>query len=814
MIRIVFLILFSFIAISIFSQYSISGKVTGPDNVPLVGANVILKGTHVGVVTDWNGNFLIANLKQGKFIAEISYLGYETVSSEININKDLQVEFTLKLSTMLAEEVLVIATKPGNNSPVAFSSVSEEELRSGNLGQDLPYLLSLTPSMVVSSDAGAGVGYTSFRIRGTDANRINITVNGIPMNDAESHGVWWVNMPDFSSSIENVQVQRGVGTSTNGAGAFGATINMQTNSLEEEAYGQVSSSLGSFRTFKNTVKVGTGLLGDHFAFDMRLSKINSDGFIDRANSDLKSFYFSGGYYSKNTIIKANVFSGKEKTYQAWNGVPKVRLEDDPGGMQRYEEHYLYSPEETNHMINSDSRTYNYYTYDNETDNYQQDHFQLFFSRKFGKYVNLNTAYHYTYGRGFYEQFKGDDDFTDYNLPNLIIGLDTLTSTDLVRQKWLDNNFYGVTFSLNYSKGPLSAVLGGAWNQYDGRHFGKIIWGQYLGETLKDYEWYRSTGVKTDYNVFMKANYRITEMFNFYGDIQFRSIVHKIDGTDDDLRDITQQHTYNFLNPKLGLIFYPGANQQAYFSLAVANREPNRSNFTDADPEGKMPQPERLYDYEAGYVFKNMFFSIGANLYFMDYKDQLVLTGEINDVGTAIMVNVDKSYRTGIEIFWGVNLTDMISWDANATISRNKIYDFTEFVDDWDIEEQLNFNYKKTSIAFSPEFLATSKITVKPLKNINVNLISQYVSRQYIDNTSSEERMIDPYFINNIRIAYNLNLKTIKNLEFSLLVNNIFSVEYETNAWAYSYFFGGERYVMDGYFPQAGINFLAGASIRF
>lgn len=815
MIRNVFLVLFSFFSFSLFSQFTISGKVSDSDNLRLVGANVILKGTHIGVVTDWNGQYSIPNLKQGKYLVEISYLGYEIEMREVQIDNDFNLDIILNQSALLAEEVIVIATKPGNTSPVAFSNVTGEELKSNNLGQDLPYLLSLTPSMIVSSDAGAGVGYTSFRIRGTDANRINITVNGIPMNDAESHGVWWVNMPDFSSSLENVQVQRGVGTSTNGAGAFGATINMQTSTVEKEGYGEVSSSLGSFKTFKNTVKVGTGLIGEHFAFDLRLSKINSNGYIDRATSDLKSFYFSGGYYSKNTIIKANIFSGKEKTYQAWWGVPKVRLENDLEGMQRYEDHYLYTSEETEHMINSDSRTYNYYTYDNETDNYQQDHFQLFYSQKIGENINLNTALHYTYGRGFYEQFRNDDEFADYNLPDVILGNDTIRSTNLVRQKWLNNDFYGGTFSLSYNKGPLNTVLGGAWNQYDGRHFGKLIWGQFLDKTPKDYEWYRSNGLKTDYNMFIKANYRITNVVNLFGDLQHRSIVYEIDGIDDDLRNITQQHTFNFFNPKFGLIMYPGSNQQAYVSFAIANREPSRSNFTDADPDGQTPQPERLYDYEAGYLYKNLSFSFGANLYYMDYKDQLILTGEINDVGTALMINVDKSYRAGIEIFGGVNLTDNISWDANTTISRNIIMDFTEFVDDWDNGGQQEIFYNKTSIAFSPEFLATSKFTFAPIKNLNVNLISQYVSRQYIDNSASEERMLDPYFINNVRIAYNFSMKSsIKQIEISMLLNNILSEKYETNAWTYSYLLGGERFAMDGYFPQAGINFLAGVNMRF
>jgi iron complex outermembrane recepter protein len=814
MIRNVFLFFVLFCSASLFSQYSIHGKVTDLENSPLIGSSVVLKGTEIGVVSDWHGNFSVQGLPKGNYIIEVSYLGYEPTEKQINLTQDMNLNFTLKQSAVMAEEVMVIATKPGNKSPVAYTDISKEEIQKNNLGQDIPYLLSLTPSLVVSSDAGAGVGYTSFRIRGTDVNRINVTVNGIPMNDAESHGVWWVNMPDLSSSLENVQVQRGVGTSTNGAGAFGATINMQTNSLEKDPYGIVSSSFGSFNTLKNTVKLGTGLLQDHFAFDLRLSKINSEGYIDRASSDLKSFYFSGGYYAKNTIIKTNIFSGKEKTYQAWWGVPKVRLENDMEGMLRYDEHNLYTQEETEHMIHSNSRTYNYSTYDNETDNYQQDHYQLFFSQRIGNALNLNAALHYTYGRGYYEQYKNDDKLEDYLLPVIIMGNDTISSMDLIRQKWLDNDFYGGTFSLNYVNGPFKTTLGGAWNQYDGRHFGKIIWQQFTAGTEKDYEWYRSTGVKTDYNVFGKVNYELSDLFNLFADMQYRYISHNIDGVDDAERNITQDHEFNFFNPKVGMLFNPGTNQQAYASFAIANREPNRSNFTDPDPDQPAPRPERLYDFELGYTYKSLQFSIGANLYYMDYKDQLVLTGEINNVGTALMTNVDKSYRSGIELFGGVKLLSNLSWDVNATLSKNKIKNFVEFVDDWDNGGQQEIYYDETNIAFVPDFLATSRFNLTPFKGFEVELISQYVSKQYIDNSSSSDRMLDPYFINHVRMAYTLNLKEIKSLEISLLINNITSEEYETNAWVYSYLFENKRYTMDGYFPQAGINFLAGASIRF
>lgn len=813
MVRNVFVCFFLFISIIANAQLSIKGKVVDENGVPLAGANVYLNST-TGVITNLDGEFTILRLPTNKYKYKITFIGYEPLEGEIELKSDYFQEFKLTISSVMSDEVIVLATKAGNNVPVAYTNVSREELTKNNLGQDIPYLMSITPSLVTTSDAGAGVGYTGFRIRGTDATRINITVNGIPMNDAESHGVWFVNVPDFGSSVENIQIQRGVGTSTNGAGAFGATINMQTNTLNKEAYSQVSSSFGSFKTFKNTVTAGTGLLHDHFAFDLRLSKITSDGYIDRATSDLKSFFISGGYYSKNTIIKTNIFSGKEKTYQSWNGIPKVRLESDTSGMRRYEDHGLYTHEETQRMMESDPRTYNLYTYKNETDNYQQDHYQLFFSQKLGQKLNVNAAVHYTYGRGYYEQYRTDDDLADYLIPEIIAGTDTISSSDLIRQKWLDNDFYGTTFSLNYSNEHLNFVFGGAWNKYDGRHFGKVLWGQYLGNISDDYEWYRNTGVKTDYTIYSKVNYKILSVANFYVDLQYRKIQHNISGIDDKLRDITQKHSFDFFNPKAGIIVYPGENQEAYFSYSVGHREPNRANFVDADPDGRQPKAEEMHDIEAGYSIIINRMKAGINLYNMNYKDQLILTGEINDVGDALMINADKSYRRGIELFGGIQILKQLRWNLNVTFSQNKIDDFTEYVDNWDTWSQESFDLGKTDIAFSPEIIANSIIEATVIKNLTISINSQYVGKQYIDNSSSSNRMLDPYLVNNLRFSYTLNPRFIKRAEFQLLINNILNEQYETNAWVYSYLLGGERFEMDGYFPQAGTNFLVGLTFSF
>lgn len=787
--RFLLLVVALLVTTSLFAQFEIKGKVVSSENETLPGASVVINGTTLGTIADSNGEFKLFNLKKGKVDLLVSFIGYEDAIQEIELDDDLALTITLEKKAVLTEEVFVYSTRAGGKTPVANSNVSKEAIEAQNMGQDIPYLLSTTPSFVTTSDAGAGIGYTNFRIRGTDANRINVTINGIPVNDAESHGVFWVNMPDFSSSIENVQVQRGVGTSTQGAAAFGATINMQTNALQKDAYAEYNGAGGSFNTFKNTVRVGSGLISDHFSFDARLSKISSDGFIDRAFSDLKSFYVSGGYYTENTIVKLNIFSGKEKTYQAWGGIDSETLA-------------------------SGNRTFNPYTYENETDNYQQDHYQLLFNHGFGEYFSLNTALHYTKGRGYYEQFKDGEDFVDYGLENITIGGETIESTDLIRQKWLDNDFYGGTFSLNYNKEKSDFTLGAGWNKYLGDHFGNIIWAQYMSNGAKDHEWYSNLGSKSDFNVYSKYNYALTEALNLYGDVQYRNIIYDIEGIDDDLRDLTQGHTFNFINPKVGVYYQPSASSKAYISYAIANREPSRSNFTDADPNGEQPTPETLYDVEMGYTYSTSTFSIGANAYYMTYKDQLILTGEINDVGSAIMTNVDDSYRAGIELIAGIQILANLNWEANATFSQNKITNFTEHVDNWDTWGQEAYELGTTDIAFSPNVVANSTFNYEPVDNLKLSLISQYVGKQFIDNSSNDDRSLDAYFVNNLRASYAIYPKFAKEIEFSLLVNNLLNEEYETNAWVYSYIYGGERYKMDGYYPQAGTNFLFGMNIKF
>ncbi len=810
--KLILLLLMQFGVIVSFPQVTLKGIVTGEDNKPLPGANVVLMNTYYGQTTGADGSFVFDHLRRGNYILAVSFIGYDR--KEIGINAEKSVEMTVQLTPKIifTEEVLVRATRAQGKMPVAYTDIGSDKLQSRNMGQDIPYLLALTPSFVATSDAGTGIGYTGFRIRGTDLNRINVTMNGIPLNDAESHSTFFVDFPDLVSSAENVQVQRGAGTSVNGGAAFGASINLQTLALNRLPYAGVHSSAGSFNTFKNTLSLGTGLIGQKFTFDARLSGITSDGFIDRAWSNLKSYFVSAGYYSAGTVLKANIFTGWEETYQAWNGVPSVRLKNDLAGMQLYEEHGLLSSKETAEMIASGNRTYNLYTYKNQVDHYQQDHYQFYFSHRFTPDLNLNIALHYTYGRGYYEEFKAGQKFGNYGLAKPVINGSEISRTDLVRRKWLDNDYYGAVFSLNYLKNKMDFSWGGGWNKYDGRHFGKLIWGQYLGNIDPDYEWYRNKGIKKDFNTYARLSYELISGFNLFADIQYRFISYRIEGIDDDLRQLDQQHLYNFFNPKTGVYYHINSSQNFYLSFARTHREPNRDNFVDTPPGGIPPDYETLNDLEAGWNVLSAGYNTGICLYRMKYHDQLALTGQINDVGAPVMINVDKSYRMGIELSWGIRLASDLIWDANITLSHNKIIDFTEYVDDWDTGGQKSFNLGNTDLVFSPCVTGNSQLEWSPGK-FSINLISTYIGKQFIDNTSSTDRILDAYFINSIKAGCTFSNSFFKEMKVNVMVNNLLNARYESNAWVYSYFLGGTRYKMDGYFPQAGINFMVGIDIK-
>jgi iron complex outermembrane receptor protein len=786
---IVFVLLHSVIQANLYQENGpvVKGKVTDIKGMPLAGASITVENTILGVNSDQNGNYSLQIFREGKYAIHFSFIGYESEIGNVSLKTDTVMNVILTSKSFMTEEVLVTSTRAGENTPMAYATVTKDEISKANIAQDVPYLLGYTPSLVVSSDAGTGVGYTYINIRGTDVNRINVTIDGIPVNDAESHGVWWVDMPDLASSADNIQVQRGVGTSTNGAGAFGATINFQTSDLRKEPYAEVNSSYGSFNTSKNTVNFGTGLINKKFAVDGRFSKIWSDGYIDRAFSDLKSFYISGTLYGETSILKLIIFSGVEHTYQAWNGVPKDSLKTH--------------------------RTYNAYTYKNETDNYWQDNYQLHYSKIISGDFSVNAAIHYTRGKGYYENLVPNTNYSSFNLPNAIINSDTISTSDFITQRWLRNDFYGFTYSLNYTKSKVNAVIGGGWNQYIGNHFGDIIWAKIVTFDGESFRWYQGTGNKKDFNTFLKLNYSFSEKLNLYGDIQFRKINYLIGGFDENLKDVTQNHRYNFFNPKAGFTYNFNKNQKLYASFGVSQREPVRSDFTDADP-GKTPVPEKLFDYETAYEYHSSGIMFKVNLYYMNYKDQLILTGRINNVGSAIYTNVPKSYRQGIEFETGLQVFKNLNWNANITISRNIIPVFIDYTDNWDTSIQDQATLKNKTISFSPSVIAASVLDYYPFTGFHVMLNSKYVGKQYIDNTQNNDRMLNAYFLQNISFLYTIKSKLFKELTCQFAVNNLFDAKYETNAWVYKYDQGGSTHIQDGYFPQAGINYMFKVGIKF
>lgn len=727
-------------------------------------------------------------------------------------------------------EVFVSSTRANSNTPTTFTNISSEQIKKNNFGQDLPYLLEGTASTVVTSDAGAGVGYTGIRIRGVDPTRTNVTVNGIPMNDSESHGVWWVNMPDFASSVDNMQIQRGAGTSTNGAAAFGASINIQTDKLVRKPYAISDNSFGSFNTLRNTIKVGTGLMDNHFSFDIRLSKISSDGYIDRANANLRSYYFSGAYVGNKSTLRANVFSGKEITYQAWYGIPEAKLRGDATALDNhfYANYYpggMYQDEaDSVNLYKSDSRTYNIYTYDNETDNYRQDHYQLLYSYQFNPTFKMNLAGHYTKGYGYYEQYRKNDDFADYGLTPLIYGSDTITTTDLIRRRWLDNDFYGGIFSFeykNYEKG-LQVIFGGGMNQYKGNHFGEIIWARFAAESEIRDKYYDNNSNKKDANAYLKVLKTMNKL-TVFADLQVRNIHYSFLGIEQvsgQLFDAQQQVNYTFFNPKAGLLYQLNKEQQLYASYARANREPVRDDFREKLSSNR-PLHETLNDVEVGYRNASEKYFLRANGYLMAYKNQLILTGEINDVGGYTRTNVPSSYRAGFELETGIYLLDKkLALGMNLNVSQNKIKTFTEFIDNYDNYDSLGnmiqdqVVHSNTDIAFSPNIIAGITLSYQPVKSLSINLLSKHVGRQFLDNTSTESRSLNPYYITNLSISYTNTSLLKKELVFSVLVNNLFNYKYENNGYTWGYIAGGTRTVENFYFPQAGINWLGRVTLNF
>ena len=696
---------------------------------------------------------------------------------------------TRRDSFLLLEPVEVKATRAGANSPFTKTNISKKEIEKMNLGHDLPFILNQTPSVVVNSDAGNGVGYTGIRIRGSDASRINVTLNGVPFNDAESQGNFFVDLPDFSSSVGSIQVQRGVGTSSNGAGAFGASLNISTNEAILKPYVEFNNSYGSFNTWKNTIKVGSGLVGDHFTTDFRLSRINSDGYIDRASTELKSFYFSTAYFGKTNSLRFNLFSGKEKTYQAWYGVSEADLK-------------------TNRTINYAGMERPGEPYDDETDNYKQDHYQLFYNQQLTSRINFNTGLFYIKGKGYYEQYKADQAYADYGLPEPVHGADIITNTDLVRQLWLDNDFFGNIFSFHYKDNVSQFTLGGGWNRYEGKHYGDVVWAE-KGLALPG-RWYDLDADKNDFSIYFKEQTKIGSLVSIFYDLQYRRVKYNIYGFRYN-PELTIKSKYNFFNPKAGLSFQKN-EWSGYLSYSRGQKEPNRDDFEAGLDQ--QPKAERLNDFESGIEKKTNKYSIGITGYYMHYNDQLVLTGRINDVGAYTRTNIPQSYRAGIELVAAGEITSWLKATGNFSVSKNKVVDFIEYIDDYDNGGQQTKQYSSTDIAFSPNLVGGAVISFFPVKNAELSFIGKYVGKQYLDNTQDENRKLDAFYTQDARLIYTINKGCLKELNIILQANNLFNKMYEPNGYTFSYYYGGSLTTENYYFPMAGMNFMIGVNMKF
>ncbi|HLO61154.1 MAG TPA: TonB-dependent receptor [Bacteroidales bacterium] len=778
------------------AQVSVKGTIRGGNQEVLAGAHVFLNKSRT--TTDVNGVFSLTGLDPGNYNLTVSYIGYNSYETGLNLRKDTVIDVVLTESAVISEAVIISAVRASQNTPTTFSTLNRESISRQNSAQDMPYLLNLEPSVVTTSDAGAGVGYTGLRVRGSDITRINVTINGVPLNDPESHTVYWVDIPDFAGSVNSLQLQRGVGSSTNGAGAFGASMNLETNTFSQEPYGEIDLSAGSFNTWKTSFQAGTGLMKKHWYFEGRGSALGSDGYIDRASSDLSSYFFQGGYINDKTLIKAVVFGGKEKTYQSWYGIDAATMATDRT--------FNWAG-----AIFNDDGTISFYN--NQTDNYNQKHYQLHVSHRLTNFIDLNVSGHFTKGSGYYEEYQQGDEFQKYGLGNLYFGKDstfngsnydyfyhdTVTSTDLVRRRWLDNNYYGITWSLHYKKPKIDLILGGAANKYDkAKHYGEIIWARYAAEIPKDYEYYRNIAFKTDFNIFLKAAWKPVEPMTIYGDIQYRTIGYADHGIESHLNAVNIDQSFHFFNPKAGISYNLGFGI-LYASYSIAHREPIRDDYIDAFA-GESPKPEMLGNLEVGLRRSETRLQYQVNYFLMNYRNQLVLTGEINDDGAFIRRNAGKSLRSGIEMAASWHATDFLNISGNLTLSVNR----TDYKTP-DSEGNL-IEYKNTELSFSPSIVSGGQVQFFPFKNLEIDWMAKYVGKQYLDNTQNEALKLNAYFVNDARVSYFIFGNKIPDLEISILVNDLFNRKYESNGYVYD----GYAY----YYPQAGTNFISSLKIRF
>ena len=675
------------------------------------------------------------------------------------------------------EEVIVSSVRVKENIPIAFNNVSKDEISKRNLGQDIPILLNFLPNVVTTSDAGAGIGYTGIRIRGINSQSTNVTINGIPYNDAESLGTFWVDLPDFSSSVENLQMQRGIGTSVNGSSAFGASINILTDKISEEPYFESANSVGSFNTLKNNFSFSTGLLNNTFEFSGRISKIDSDGYIDRASSDLKSHFFQLSYKKNKSLFKFLNFGGHEITYQAWNGIDLQTLENDR----------TYNPSGLYYDLNGQEQFH-----ENEVDNYKQDHFQFHWTQSISSNLISNLGLNLTNGKGYYEQYNENG------------------SEDFITRKWLDNQFYVINYNVNYSKNKNNLIFGSTYSEYDGDHYGETIWSQNSGNIAFTDLFYNGNGLKKDFSNFIKSIYQFTERIGIYADLQLRKIDYTTSGSTSNVEDLIVNKHYSFFNPKAGLNFTLNDKNKIYFSLSRAFREPTRSDFEN----NINVQPEELVDYELGWKFNTKKFYLSSNLYYMNYKNQLVLTGALDDVGSPIRENSGKSFRKGIELESIFKATNNLEISSNISFSRNKNIDYkTNF-------DGVVTNWGDTDISFSPDLVSSIGVNFRPKEDINISILNKFVGEQFMSNTESVVSKLNSYSTTDLNFIYSFKRsKHFKEIIFTTMINNIFNKEYVSNGYYYTYDDTWSEPNMittiegTGYYPQALRNFLLGITFK-
>lgn len=782
----------AFLALPGFAQSELKGRVTDVSGNPLMGANIREEKSGKGVATAADGDFFVGGLRPGTAVVSVSFVGYETRRDTLLLNGGKnEKNYVLTPLPILVKPLEVTALRAANDDPFAKNTVTAADIQKQNTGKDLPILLDQTTSTVTYSDAGAGVGYTYLRIRGADITRINVTVDGIPVNDAESQGVFWVNTPDLVSSVNDIQIQRGAGSSTNGSGAFGASVNVSTNKLNPKPYVDMAASYGSFNTLKTTINAGTGLLGNRFTVDARASRIVSDGYVDRGASNLQSFFVSGAYWGKKTTLRFNAFTGKEKTYQSWNGIPEYMLD-------------------TARTYNSSGTEKPGEPYRNETDNYRQDYYRAFVTHAFNPRWSLNGALFLTRGKGYYENYKAGEDLSTYGLAPVVSGTDTLTSSDVVRQLWLDNYFYGATLSTQYQSKRVRLTLGGAYSSYDGRHYGRLTWAQVGLPDSDPYEYYFLSSFKKDANVYAKLNWEFVNNVFLYADVQYRYVNYIMNGFRNNPA-LLRREQYHFVNPKLGFTWKMTAADRLYISSAVAQKEPNRDDFEVA---GQAPKPEFLVDTELGYARSKSRYAIEANAFYMYYRNQLILTGKINDVGAYTRTNVPVSYRAGLEVQGSVKFLKIVTFSANAAFSINKINAFTEYLDDYDAGGQVEVAHKNTDIAFSPNIIVGGTLSVNPVKGLTFDLVTKFVGRQYLDNTQNKARSLNPFSVTDFRARYEFSYRWLKGLGLFVNLYNITNTRYEPNGYTFSYIYGGQTTTENFYFPQARFHWALGTSIRF